>query len=426
MSYTLAIDFGTTNTVLAIARDGAANIVTIPHGNENLETIRTALAFQRSGRGVPLTDIGPWAIDMFLENPENTRFLQSFKSFAASASFSGTQVFTRKLEFEDLLEVFLKKLMTHAGISALPQRIVMGRPVTFAGQNPDDGLATQRYATALKALGATDVVYVQEPVAAAYYYAQRLTSPATVLVADFGGGTSDFSLLRFSGRGDVEALGQSGIGIAGDTLDYRILDHVVTPHLGKGGTYKSWDKVLPLPAHYFASFSRWNELCLMNRPSTLNELRELARTSPQARELKALISLIEGGETYALYQAVSKIKADLSTSEEAEFRFACHGISFDKTIARHDFEMWISDDVARMLMCANNLLAQVNLQKQHIDRVFITGGTSFVPAIRHAFAAQFGHDKIDAGDELISIAKGLAMIGTAADVEKWAAATSQG
>jgi hypothetical chaperone protein len=420
MSTTLAIDFGTTNTVMASAEDGDARIVAVPYQNETLETIRTTLAFQRAGRGETVADIGPWAIEMFLDNPENTRFLQSFKSFAAAASFSETQIFTRRFDFSQLLESFLANMFTRANLQSAPKRLVMGRPVTFAGQNPDDALAMQRYAAALKSLGVEAAIYIQEPVAAAYFYAQRLTSPATVLVGDFGGGTSDFSLLRFSGKGDVKALGQSGIGIAGDTLDYRILDNVVTPRLGKGGTYKSWDKSLPIPAQYFTSFSRWNELCLMNRPSTLAELRAFARSSPQARELEALIALIEGGESFALYQALSQTKSQLSLQEHATFQFKCHGLTIDEQITRADFACWIAEDVARMLACANALLAQAGLQPNTIDRVFLTGGTSFVPSIRKAFAERFGEQKIETGDELISIAKGLALIGASGDAERWA------
>jgi hypothetical chaperone protein len=413
---TLAIDFGTTNTVFAQAQGADASVLSF-HDNHS---IRTALGFQRTGRGEPMHDIGPWAIDMFRDEPERTRFLQSFKSFAATKSFAETQIFTRRLGFADLLETFLKKAFAHASLTTPPQRIVMGRPVTFAGERPDDALAMQRYAKAFQHLGVADVLYVHEPVAAAYFYAQRLTSPATVLVGDFGGGTSDFSLLQFSGRGDVKALGQTGIGIAGDTLDYRILEHVVTPLLGKNGTYKSWDKILPIPAHYFASFSRWNELCLMNRPSILDELRDFARNSDQAKQLEALIALIEGGESFGLYQAVNKAKAELSMQDKTDFSFSCYGLSINRTITRADFENWIAADIKRMAECAEQLLSRANLAPQQIDRIFLTGGTSFVPAIRRLFEARFGAGKVETGDELISIAKGLALIGVAPDAGRWA------
>ena len=157
---------------------------------------------------------------------------------------------------------------------------VIGRPVTFAGQAPDDGLAQRRYAAALSSLGFEQVTYVLEPVAAAHFYAQRLEREAVILVADLGGGTSDFSILRFSraeGRLKAEPLGHAGIGIAGDTFDARIVDHVVAPRLGKGGRYRSFGKVLPVPVHYFTALARWHELAFLKGSSDLRELKELAR-----------------------------------------------------------------------------------------------------------------------------------------------------
>ena len=114
--------------------------------------------------------------------------------------------------------------------------------------------------------------HVYEPVAAAYYFAQRLQRDATVLVADFGGGTSDFSIIRFevSGRGvHARPLSQSGVGVAGDTFDYRVIDNVVSPLLGKDTEIESWGKVLEFPAHYFTNFARWSQLSLMKTPKVI-------------------------------------------------------------------------------------------------------------------------------------------------------------
>ena len=160
---------GTAARVHRFARDG-----------QSLEAVRTTLSFRRNPArgGLPLAEAGPWAIQDFIDSPEDTRFLQSFKSFAASASFTDTAVFTSRYKFEDLLQAFLGRLRDHAGISDFPKRIVIGRPVTFAGQNPDDALAQRRYETALRGLGFTDITYVLEPVAAAHFYAQGLTRDA--------------------------------------------------------------------------------------------------------------------------------------------------------------------------------------------------------------------------------------------------------
>ncbi|WP_373502608.1 Hsp70 family protein [Aestuariivirga sp.] len=423
----IGVDFGTTNTVLAFPDGNGACVHRFARDGQLLEAARTTLSFRRSPKpgGLPLAEAGPWAIQDFIDSPEDTRFLQSFKSFAASASFTDTAVFTRRYKFEDLLQAFLGRLREHSGLRDFPQRIVIGRPVTFAGQSPDDALAQRRYETALKVLGFTDITYVLEPVAAAHFYAQGLKRDAVILVGDFGGGTSDFSILRFKATpkgATAEALAHSGIGIAGDSFDYRIIDNVVSPRLGKHATYKSWGKTLPVPIHYFASFSRWNELCLMQRPEVLRELRDLARNSSSRAELQSLVDLIEGGVSYELYRTVSQVKAKLSEQELAEFSFNASGVNIEAAISRSDFEKWIAEDLEKIGRTADDAIAKAGLVPADIDRVFLTGGTSFVPAVRHLFERRFPADRIDTGEQLLSIAKGLALIGAGDEAEKWAAA----
>jgi hypothetical chaperone protein len=416
----IGIDFGTTNTVFAAAEaDGPAAALSFLHGGETLDAIRTTLSFRRAGRAEPLREAGPWAIDAFIEAPEDTRFLQSFKSFAASAAFSDTAIFSRRFKFEDLLAAFIREAGRRAGLGAFPKRAVIGRPVTFAGSNPDEATARRRYDAAFAALGFEDVVYVLEPVAAAYFYAQRLTEASTILVGDFGGGTSDFSVVRFEPGGKAEALGHAGVGVAGDSFDYRIIDAVVSPRLGKNAVYRSWGKELSVPVHYFANFARWNELCLMNRPDVIRELAQFAKASASGAELRAFIDLIEGGASYDLYRTVSKAKAELSDRDSTDFNFASPGVSIAAPIARADFESWIAEDLVRIDACVDQVLRKTGLAPGAIDRVFLTGGSSYVPAVRRLFVERFGAGRIETGDQLLSIAKGLALIGASGESAKW-------
>lgn len=422
----IGIDFGTTNTVLAFPEGSGARVQPFLHGTDSHEALRTTLSFRRNPvpGGKPLAEVGPWAIDSFTEAPEETRFLQSFKSFAASASFTDTAIFTNRFRFEDLMGAYLGRVKEHAGFTHFPKRLAIGRPVTFAGQSPDDGLARRRYAAALTSLGFEQVIYVLEPVAAAFFYAQRLTRDAVILVADLGGGTSDFSVLRIRkarGGTSADALAHTGIGIAGDNFDFRIIDHVISPRLGKNATYVSWGKELPVPKHYFASFSRWNELCLMRRPEVLRELRELARSSSSGEQLLGLVDLIEGGVSYELYRVVSLAKAALTEHESVPFRFKLSGIDIAGKISRKNFERWIAPDLERIGATADAALAKAGLAAKDIDRIFLTGGTSHVPAVRRLFDARFPADKIDTGEQLLSIAKGLALIAGSDDMEAWSA-----
>ncbi|HEY6258534.1 MAG TPA: Hsp70 family protein, partial [Xanthobacteraceae bacterium] len=226
----VGIDFGTTNTVIAVADpQGDTQVKTFDCSGEMLHIFMTALCFweaREEGALKTFIEAGPWAVEQFLEGIETHRFIQSFKTFAASRSFQETWIFRRKYQFEDLLATFLRILLKHAeldqGVAA--RNVVIGRPVRFAGQAPDDALAMERYRRSFARVGIEASTYVYEPVGAAFFFARELAADALTLVGDFGGGTSDFSVIRFvreDGRLRSHALGNAGIAIAGDTFDYR-------------------------------------------------------------------------------------------------------------------------------------------------------------------------------------------------------------
>src|SRR5215212_5626517 len=200
--YSLGIDFGTTNTVLALA-DAArpARLVQFAAPEGELFAFRSCISFYAppdlpAERSI---SAGPWAIEAYVEDPAETRFIQSFKSFAAAESFTETQILGRRYRFEDLLSTFLLKVRDYAGatLGEIPDRVIVGRPVTFAGAAPKEELALERYEIAFRRMGVAEVLYAYEPVGAAFFFARELDHDATVLVGDFGGGTSDFSIIRF-------------------------------------------------------------------------------------------------------------------------------------------------------------------------------------------------------------------------------------
>ncbi len=430
MARALGLDFGTTNTVLALAdNNSATHSMHFTSSAGETDTMRTALSFMKDaqlGAQALKVEAGQAAIRQFIDNPGDSRFLQSIKTFAASSLFQGTLIFARRHAFEDLMEIFLKRLKTYADghWPADVSRLVAGRPVHFAGANPDPKLATERYNEALTRLGFPEIHYVYEPVAAAYYFAQTLKSDANVLVADFGGGTTDYSLIRFERHGGkltAKPIGHSGVGIAGDHFDARMIENLVAPEIGKGTFFKSFDKVLEVPAGYYTNFSRWNQLSIFKTSREFNDLKSLVRSALDPDKLELFIDLVEHDEGYPLYQAISATKMALSGSEEAEFNFAPLGKAGRKMVKRADFEGWISDDLNRIEGALNEVLEKTNTPPEAVDKVFLTGGTSFVPAVRRIFTERFDASKIESGGELLSIAHGLALIGESDDVQQWAA-----
>lgn len=426
MTPSLGLDFGTTNSVATtINADGQAEALHFTHAGEAFDAFRSVLCFWQTHDGEARrthVDAGPWAIDQFLELAGDCRFIQSFKTFAASPLFTDTLIYGRRVQYEELMSSFLRQVRAHAGVD-FPKRVVIGRPVKFAGGAPDEALARTRYEAALRAVGFEEVHYVYEPVAAAYFFAHRLTADATILVADFGGGTSDFSIVRFA-RGptglDYTPLAHTGVGVAGDAFDYRIIDQVVARAFGKGSEYMSWGKVLPAPNGYFSKFGRWSELSIMRHSRDYRELQQLMRASLEPDRIRAFLAFLDADAGYEMYRAVSAAKMQLSNADEAVFSFHVAGVDIERTIKRADFEAWIAPELADISACVDRALSEARIKECDIDRVFLTGGTSFVPAVRKQFEHRFGAAKIETGDQLVSIAYGLALIASEDYIGRWA------
>jgi len=414
---TIGVDFGTTNSVVSMLEpDGATATMRYPLGTAELDVIRSVLCFWNEGakENVVLRHAsGAAAIEAWLDDPLESRLMMSLKSYLAQRSFSETRVFGRTFSLEDLIALFLRGILPERGAQPAGTVLVAGRPVRFAGDAPHDDLGQRRLRAAYAAAGWADVRTALEPEAAGYRFVRGLGAPAIVLIGDFGGGTSDFSVLRFDPRGKrpVEALGHSGIGIAGDTFDYRIIDRIVSPRLGKGTTYRVLDADLPVPPDYYSSFARWNRLSLMRTPRMMRDIEAVASKARYPDRLRALLSLIRDELGYALYRSVSEVKTELSRNETARLRFVHADFAIDETIARKDFEQWIAPDIARIASTVDVALADAGLREDAVDHVFLTGGTSLVPAVRALFATRFGAARITGGREFVSVAEGLALIG---------------
>ena len=419
MAQGIGIDFGTTNSVVARTdADGVVSAVTWPSTAGLVDIFRTALFFWSEGRA-PRAAIkhvaGPAALDKAVLGTGEGRFIQSIKTYLASATFKETRLFAQRFTVEDLVGTFLRDLCIDASADprAAGTAIVAGRPVVFAGERPHEDLAVERLGAAYRLAGFDAVELAYEPLGAAYWYARTLRRDETVLVADFGGGTSDFSVIHFrqtAAGPAAEPVGHAGVGIAGDTFDYRLIDRLVAPQLGKGSLYHSFDKRLPIPAYIHAAFAQWHQLSWLKTSQTMRELRTLASASDTPEAIEKLIAFLDLDLGFELYQAVSAVKRRLSDASEAELVFSSHGIDLSARVSRADFERFIADDLRRIERCADDVLAAAGLSADAIDAVFLTGGTSQVPAVRAIFTERFGPNKVHSGNAFQSVASGLALM----------------
>lgn len=419
---TLGIDFGTTNSAVALA-DGRSEprLAQFESASGHTDTFRSILYFDpKPSRGRESVFAGPRAVAEYRQAPHKGRFLQSLKAYLGDAAFTGTTIGGRRLTLPQLISVIVQRLLAASATSLgpLPPRIIVGRPVHFTVARSDehDALALGRMREALELAGVHDPVFEFEPIAAAYAYQQRLSGPATVLIGDFGGGTSDFSLLALeppshSGHG-VHILGNDGIAIAGDAFDRAVVRHAVAPQLGKGSDYLSPpDKILPMPDWVYSRLERWHHLSFLKSGETLEMLRRIQRTSTAARAVAALLHLIEEDLGYELHERVNATKVTLSSALEAELRMDLESLAVEWHATRPQFEHWLHRDLQRLEKCIEQLVARSGVRHEDIDTVFLTGGSSFVPAVRTIFDRLFPSAAIAGGHELTSVATGLALRG---------------
>lgn len=424
------IDFGTTNSAVAMVQPGGeVQLARFAFRGEEISSCRSVLYFEQSKSANGQRRVhgysGPGAIERYLDAEEKGRLIQSLKSHLSSRSLTGTEVFGRRHRLEELVARIVGDLRKRAEEQFLQpvKRVTVGRPVRFVGADAEeeDDFAVSRLREAFMAAGFEEVEFELEPVAAAVAYEARLDHEELILIGDFGGGTSDFSLLRVGpevrrrGRRQEDLLGNSGVGLAGDAFDARIIRKLVSPALGSNSEARSLNKILPaVPAWIYAHLEHWHYLSFLRTNNVREILKSARMRALEPEKIEALIAVIEGDLGYQLHQAVQKVKYELSQKESAEFAFR-DGVAGGSTvelripITRAEFESWIADDLAAIEHSVDALLRSTAIEPRNVDRVFLTGGSSFVPAVRQVFIRRFGQERIRGGNEFTSVAQGLAL-----------------
>src|SRR5215470_9717656 len=410
----IGIDFGTTNSSVALARDDyTVEPVRFRTTSGTTETYRSVLYFEPRAPGIG----GPIAIERYLAADEKGRFIQSLKSFLASKLFTGTSVYGKQFSLEDLVTIMLReiRIQSEEQIGRFDGPIAVGRPVRFsnAETEEDNQFALDRLTRALTKAGIGPVIFEYEPVAAAFFYESMLDHDELVLIGDFGGGTSDFSILRVGPTASRERahriLGTEGVALAGDAFDSRVVHNLISPKLGRDTEYRSLDKILPMPEWVYSDLSRWHYLSFLKSSETIEMLRGIRSQSLDPERIEALLHIVQNDLGFYLHQAVQSMKVELSSELIGSFVFEDYLVRLNGRIKRLSFEKWIEPDLEKIRGCLERLLRSTGLDAREVDRVFLTGGSSLVPAVRKIFEDRFDAQRIAGGSEFTSVAKGLAL-----------------
>src|SRR5665213_2614273 len=418
----IGIDFGTTNSSIARAhgpRD--VQLAQFLYLGELADAYRSLLYMERVKEGARTAVrswSGPDGIEHYLSADPKGRLMQSLKSFLSSRSLLSTEIFGRRYKLEDLIARILgdlrKKAEHQFGVPI--QSAIVWRPVKFVGAETeeDNRYAEWRLREAFLAAGYESVEFELEPIAAARYYESTLDHEELILIGDFGGGTSDFSLLRVGpdiqrkGRTSADMLGNAGIGLAGDAFDAKIVRHLVAPALGAGSEMRFMNKILSVPGWVYAKLEHWHHLSFLKARDVMEMLKDVQAHAIEPKKIAALTHLIKEDLGYQLHRSVQKVKSDLSSNASATFKFSDGVVNLEAVLKRSVFEEWIEEELKQIESCVDSLFISSGAQHKDVDAVFLTGGSSFVPAVRRIFERRFGTSRIRAGNEFTSVARGLA------------------
>jgi hypothetical chaperone protein len=403
------IDFGTSNSTVGWLRPGAPTLLTLEAGKP---TLPSAVFFNADEES---THFGRDALAEYLEGYEG-RLMRALKSLLGSSLMDGsTEVGGRALPFKDLLASFIGELKTRAEAQAGRSfdQAVFGRPVHFVDDNETaDRRAQDTLEAIARQVGFKDVSFQFEPIGAALHYEAGLDREELVLIADIGGGTADFSLVRLSPerarRVDrrEDLLGNAGLHVGGTDFDRALSLEAVMPLLGYRGLMKSGAEI---PSNLFFQLATWHTINFAYTRQAFADFQHIYRDAAARRELDRLARLIGQREGHWLALQVEQAKIDLSTADTTLLHLDRLEAGLAHGISREDFAQATRSLVERVAATVGGLLDQAGVAREQVDTLYFTGGASGVPQLRARIAAELPQARSVEGDLFGSIGAGLAV-----------------
>ncbi len=409
-----AIDFGTSNSLLAAANSHEV-FAPIPLDPEapDPSVLRSLLYYPNQNNCY----FGTQAVEEYLHRDFQGRLIRSIKRFLPMRSFTGTFVEERPLKMEDIIGRFLREMRqranAHFGVDV--EAVVLGRPAKFSSVEADDALAQERLETSAKLAGFKSIEFCPEPVAAAREFRAQMAQEKLVFVADFGGGTSDFTVVRLGPRAyqssDVLAVG--GVAVAGDVLDGSLMRRRIAPHFGADVRYQApmGSNFLTMPISLNEKLCAPAELAILRKQDTLQFLRNVqqwALEGEDKRKMDQLIILIEDQLGFGIFESIEATKRALSLSSTHNFLFEYPGVKVSELITRKNFDEYIQVPVQKILAEVDETLKSAGLRASDIDVLCCTGGTAKVGAIQEGLSDRFGAAKLQQHKNFHSVVQGLA------------------
>jgi hypothetical chaperone protein len=403
------IDFGTSNSTVGWLRPQHATLLPLEEGKPTLPSV---VFFNAED---DMVRFGRAGLQDYLDGYEG-RLMRSLKSLLGSSLIDGvTEVQGRAIRFRDLLSQFIATLKTraeaHAGRAF--DQAVLGRPVHFVDDDTAaDRLAETTLGDIARAVGFKELSFQYEPIAAAFHYETSLDREEVVLVADIGGGTSDFSIVRLSpGRARAadrwcDVLANDGIHIGGTDFDKQLSLAEVMPLLGHRSQLKSGRE---MPSSIYFNLATWHTINFAYTRQVWAEQQRLYVETLVPECMDRLLALIRDRAGHWLAHQVEGVKIALSNQETAELSLARFSPGQQALITRSQFDVAAQALVEKIEGAVARLLPEAGVTASGIDTVFFTGGSSGIPLLRRRIAALLPQAKVVEGDLFGSIGAGLAV-----------------
>ena len=412
-TFIYGIDFGTSNSSVTIWDVERRALIRDPR----IAGVESSFMYfpYMLRREPPL--IGDAAKLRYVQDQMRGRFFQAIKTILPNRTFTETIVNNQPFQLEDLIAFFLRFLKAKADAVTRQdvKRVVMGRPAVFSTVPEEDALAQDRLHRAAQLAGFEEIHFQYEPIAAAFAYEARIARSERVLVGDFGGGTSDFTVVQLDPRrqgltdraGDILATG--GLPVAGNKYDSATMWHKLTPRFGRGATYESWGRQLEVPDTLHRQICQWDQIVFLRNAPKLDLIWRLARLSTDPAAFDRLESLVKDNQGFALFQMIEGAKIALTTQDIAPLRFTHPRIPLDQQLTLDEFDRNSADLTGAIARHLDHFLAGANIDPASIETVFLTGGTSFIRSLRAEFTRRFSAGKLRDGGEFTSVGDGLAL-----------------
>lgn len=409
----VGVDFGTCNsTCSVILPNGEIHSVVLENGANNGFVMPSWWYYRENGLE-PL--VGSLAKDAYINDGYAGRFITSVKTHLRNLSLRSTSICGRPITLEEIVSEVLKKIRTcveaeFGGIDC----VYAGRPVNLADITVFDKNVEGRISHAFELAGFKKPVFILEPVAAAMAYKRRIEKTEVVLVADFGGGTLDYSVMRLNptkfGKSD-EVLGVSGVRLGGEDLTASAMQ-LFWKDFGYGCDILDLTKTKysPFPQSFFSELSQWTNLWkFQSLREKISKAIWWGSTDPDG--LNRLLALLDDDCYYDFLSRVEALKFALTDAEVVQFEYNKGPINISRKITREDFESNVARHMERAKRVMLDALNKSRVAPDDIEAVFLTGGSSQVPAFKKMITTVFDPSHIQTGAVFTSVAEGLAAFG---------------